>query len=291
MSALISLISWIVSTEPDLKVRGVSPHGTSPWYCTSWQRLHLNPLKRTLWIIWHSRLLSFWPWVRVNAVVRSMLGKIRISDIKQTGQRYPCTPHPAFFPRTSWPKRVHIVWPQWLYSPWPLLWISHSSLIGPCAHSEHYATIWIVPQAEQGVGLCLLQERLWQGYLTCHYLLMDQADCDPILWALWSKAHDVRAFAASKVFQSGVSLEQILSACHWKSHNTFTQFFLKDLAWYICKWLYIYNEKIIVSQKSDMLPSGGSFLLRMGLNSSLFPLPQRRDVKNCLYITRYTRCW
>ena len=38
------------------------------------------------------------------------------------------------------------------------------------------------------------------------------------------KAHDVRAFAASKAFQSGVSLEQILSACHWKSHNTFTQY-------------------------------------------------------------------
>ena len=45
------------------------------------------------------------------------------------------------------------------------------------------------------------------------------------------KAHDVRAFAASKAFQSGVSLEQILSACHLKSHNTFTQFYLKDVAW------------------------------------------------------------
>ena len=44
------------------------------------------------------------------------------------------------------------------------------------------------------------------------------------------KAHDVRAFTASKAFQSGVSLEQILSACHWKSHNTFTQFYLKDVA-------------------------------------------------------------
>ena len=38
------------------------------------------------------------------------------------------------------------------------------------------------------------------------------------------KAHDVRAFAASKAFQSGVSLEQILSAF-------FTQFYLKDVAW------------------------------------------------------------
>ena len=45
------------------------------------------------------------------------------------------------------------------------------------------------------------------------------------------RAHDVRAFAASKAFQGGVSLDQILSACHWKAHNTFTQFYLKDLAW------------------------------------------------------------
>ena len=38
------------------------------------------------------------------------------------------------------------------------------------------------------------------------------------------KAHDVRAFAASKAFQGGISLDQFLAACHWKSHNTFTQF-------------------------------------------------------------------
>ena len=45
------------------------------------------------------------------------------------------------------------------------------------------------------------------------------------------KAHDVRAFAASKAFQGVVSLDQILSACQWKSQNTFTQFYLKDVAW------------------------------------------------------------
>ena len=45
------------------------------------------------------------------------------------------------------------------------------------------------------------------------------------------KAHDVRAFAASKAFQGGISLDQNLSVCHWKSHNTFTQFYLKDVAW------------------------------------------------------------
>ena len=46
------------------------------------------------------------------------------------------------------------------------------------------------------------------------------------------KAHDVRAFAAmSKAFQSGVCLEQLLSACNWKSHNTFIQFYLEDMVW------------------------------------------------------------
>ena len=45
------------------------------------------------------------------------------------------------------------------------------------------------------------------------------------------RTNDVRAFAASKAFQGGVPLDQILSTCHWKSHNTFTQFYLKDVAW------------------------------------------------------------
>ena len=45
------------------------------------------------------------------------------------------------------------------------------------------------------------------------------------------KAHDIRAFAASKAFYGGVSVDQIMQACHWKGHNTFTNFYLKDLTW------------------------------------------------------------
>ena len=45
------------------------------------------------------------------------------------------------------------------------------------------------------------------------------------------KAHDIRAFAASKVFYGGVSVDQIMQAWHWKAHNTFTNFYLKDLTW------------------------------------------------------------
>ena len=45
------------------------------------------------------------------------------------------------------------------------------------------------------------------------------------------KAHNTRAFAASKAFYCGVSADQIMQACHWKAHNTFTNFYLKDLTW------------------------------------------------------------
>ena len=45
------------------------------------------------------------------------------------------------------------------------------------------------------------------------------------------RAHDVRAMAASLAFKGGISLEQVLSSCYWKSHNTFTNFYLKDICW------------------------------------------------------------
>ena len=40
-----------------------------------------------------------------------------------------------------------------------------------------------------------------------------------------------RPFVASKAFYGGVSVDQIMQACHWKAHNTFTNFYLKDLTW------------------------------------------------------------
>ena len=58
------------------------------------------------------------------------------------------------------------------------------------------------------------------SWILCYELSYQQA-----LTIHQVEAHDVRAFAASK------ALDQILSACHWKSQNTFTQFYLKDVAW------------------------------------------------------------
>ena len=86
------------------------------------------------------------------------------------------------------------------------------------------------------------------------------------------KAHDVRAFAASKAFQSGVSLDQILSACHWKSHNTFTQFYLKDVAWADSELFHLgpcFLREVFKSSGIELIPllpylSGGLSLDKRG---------------------------
>ena len=65
---------------------------------------------------------------------------------------------------------------------------------------------------------------LKQTILLC-YKQVDQQALDLVQ----VKVHDIRAFAASKAFYGGVSVEQIMQVCHWKAHNTLTNFYLKDL--------------------------------------------------------------
>ena len=71
-----------------------------------------------------------------------------------------------------------------------------------------------------------LSSWLKQTILLCYKQVDQQA------WDLVQvKAHDIRAFAASKGFYGGVSVDQIMQACHWKAHTTFTNIYLKDLTW------------------------------------------------------------
>ena len=76
------------------------------------------------------------------------------------------------------------------------------------------------------IRLATLSSWLKQTILLC-YKQADQQALDLVQ----VKAHDIRAFAASKAFYGGVSVDQIMQACHWKAHNTFTNFYLKDLTW------------------------------------------------------------
>ena len=70
----------------------------------------------------------------------------------------------------------------------------------------------------------ILSSWLKQTILLCYKQADPQA-----LDLVQVKAHDIRAFTASKAFYGGVSVDQIMQACHWKAHNTFTNFYLKDL--------------------------------------------------------------
>ena len=169
-----------------------------------------------------------------------MLGYIKTSDTSQTGLRCPCTPHPAFYPRISWLRRVQIVWLQWSYQPCPPLWISHSRVTGPCVQLEPFVITWMGLQIlgrtrswslSPSRKVLMRTSHLPPSHGSSRLILCYELSDQEALMLHQVKAHDVRAFAASKAFQSGVSLEQILSACHWKSHNTFTQFYLKDVAW------------------------------------------------------------
>ena len=122
---------------------------------------------------------------------------------------------------------------------------------GPVCHQvqQQTATVCVTGARPPGLGsgctqpllggpgpICLsTSSHLGQsgGEVTGLPLQQDNSDCTRVAQhaLVLGSSGNIQAFAASKAFQSGISLEQILSACHWKSHNTFTQFYLKDVAW------------------------------------------------------------
>ena len=81
-------------------------------------------------------------------------------------------------------------------------------------------------EGNKNIAPATLSSWIKQTVIVC-YELFDQET----LTLHQVKTNDVRTFDAFKTFQLGVSLEQLLSACHWKSHNTFTQFCFKDVVW------------------------------------------------------------
>ena len=71
-----------------------------------------------------------------------------------------------------------------------------------------------------------LSSWLKQTILLCHKQADQQA-----LDLVQIKADDIRALVGSKAFYGGVSVDQIMQACHLENQNTFSIFYLKDLTW------------------------------------------------------------
>ena len=152
-----------------------------------------------------------------------MLGKTGILNTNLIDQRCPCIHHPAFFSRISWPKRVQTLWPQWLYQPWPPTLdrsLKSDRSLFPVRALCYYLDRtsgrrrgWFLSPlrkvSTKDISPASISSWIKQTLILCYELSDQEAHSLHQV-----KAHDLRAFAAPKVFQSGVSLNPILSACH-----------------------------------------------------------------------------
>ena len=110
----ISLVSWIVSTETDPKAGGESPPGTSPLFFAPADKVHFEPIKEAS--LKHLTFKTVFLLALGSGKRRSETHAWQNRNIRHQSDwaRSPCTHHPAFSPRISWPKRVQTVWPQGL---------------------------------------------------------------------------------------------------------------------------------------------------------------------------------
>ena len=182
------------------------------------------------------------PWVQVNAGVRSMLGYITTSDTSQTGLRCPLYPSPSFLSKNQLAKEgPDSVAPVVIPALAPSLDRSLKGDRSLCPvralryyldrtsdirQNKELVFVSFKKGFDKDISPATISSWIKQTVILCYELSDQEA-----LSLHQVKAHDVSSFAASKAFQSGISLDQILSACHWKSHNTFTQFYFKDVAW------------------------------------------------------------
>ena len=106
-----------------------------------------------------------------------------------------------------------------------------------------------------------------------------------------AKAH-VRALTASKAFQSGVSLEQILPACYWKLHNSSVE--VCGLCWFrpvslgpssVCSadplitHILRFGKKKKTKQKKSLSCTFLCEVFSWDWTHPSLPLPQSRSVK------------
>ena len=122
------------------------------------------------------------------------------------------------------------MWLQWLSQLWFLLWTSLLQKTNHCPVRALRYYLDRTMELHKGKDLVFVSFQksfhkdivpstisswIKQTVLLCYQLSDEEAQNLHQV-----RAHDVRAFAASKAFQGRVSLEQILSARHWKDHNT-----------------------------------------------------------------------
>ena len=140
-----------------------------------------------------------------------MLGKTRISDIKHTGLKYPCTPHPAFSPKNQLAKEgPGSVAPVVIPALAPTLDKSHKSnrSLFPVRALHYYLDrtsdlrqkelvfVSFKKGFDKDISPATISSWIKQTVILCYEFSNLEALTVPQV-----KAYDVRAFAASKAFQ------------------------------------------------------------------------------------------
>ena len=176
----ISLVSWIVSTETDPKAGGESPPGTSSWFLHQLTRLILNQLKASL------KHLTF------KAVFLLALGSSkRKSEIhawqnrnirhQSDWSKVSLYPSPSFLSKNQLAKKgPDSVPPGVITALAPTLDRSLKSDRSLC---PVIALRYYLDRTSGRIRRWVLSplRKVSTRHLTCHYLLLDQADCDPML--------------------------------------------------------------------------------------------------------------
>ena len=68
------------------------------------------------------------------------------------------------------------------------------------------------------------------GWIRRTIRLAHQSATDDDITLARATPHEVRALSSSVAFDRNISLENIMSACSWRNHSTFSSFYLRDLA-------------------------------------------------------------
>ena len=254
----ISPVSWIASTETDPRAGGEYPLGTFPWCYSKLTKAHFEPLRedslkhlafKTVFMLAlgsGKRRSEIHAWLHQNIRHQSDWSKVSLS------------PSPSFLSKNQLPKEgPDSVAPVVIPTLAPTLdkSLKDDRSLCPVRALRYYLDRTSDLRQKKELDFVSFKKGFDKDISPAtisswikHIVILSYELSDQQALALHQvKVHDVRAFAASKAFQSGVSLDQILSACHWKSRNTFTQFYLKDVAWADSELFHL--EPIVAAQQ------------------------------------------
>ncbi len=99
----------------------------------------------------------------------------------------------------------------------------------PCRKGRKLLFISMKPSFNKEISPITLSGWLKQAITSAYYVpsttvVQDTSSFNPKL----VKAHQIRSAASTWKLQRGCSMRQLMDACYWRSHTSFTSFYLKD---------------------------------------------------------------